>query len=519
MHGEGVFPWREFLWLGGWMVALVVLLIAGLHLPLQTHLRRPGALAYNVGIVLATLVVAVLANLALARHEAHIDLTRERTFTPSAEADAVAGSLTRDVQLTYFYHAADQNARRAKTLVEILGRRHPLLHVKTVDPDKQPRLAETYGIRLYNAAILETDGRRIQVMGTDEDDIALGILRLLRQRTTTVCFLEGHGEYPYDNFEFHTHVETLQAHTHGDKASAVTQMPGHGAGRMRRALEGLGFEARRIILATLTSIPADCAVVVAVNPRTTYLPAESDVLAEYLARGGAALLMYDLGFVIEPRLGRLLARLGVRLEQQVVVDPLDHYSTDLETVAIPIYDSHPITDRIALTFYPGVRPLTLLPAPRDVTVTPLFASSKESYARPVQPVETRQPEPGGERSTNSVSALPPGRRTLAVAVEGTWLEAPAGGQSGGKPFRVVIVGDGDFASNSFFPYMSNSDLSLSMIRWLVREERAPKVRAGVPVPPLVLLTGEQMKRVFLIVEVLLPLGVIAVGAVVWWRRR
>jgi hypothetical protein len=83
----------------------------------------------------------------------------------------------------------------------------------------------------------------------------------------------------------------------------------------------------------------------------------------------------------------------------------------------------------------------------------------------------------------------------------------------------VIVGDGDFASNSFFPYMSNSDLSLSMIRWLVREERAPKVRAGVPVPPLVLLTGEQMKRVFLIVEVLLPLGVIAVGAVVWWRRR
>src|SRR4030095_14720037 len=127
------------------------------------------------------------------------------------------------------------------------------------------------------------------------------------------------------------------------------------------------------------------------NPRTTYLPAESDLLSDYLARGGAALLMYDLGFVVQPRRRGSPARRGVRLEQQVVVDPLDHYSTDLESVAVPIYNSHPITSRMALTFSPGVRPITLLPTPPGVTATPLFASSKESYARPVPPVEERQP--------------------------------------------------------------------------------------------------------------------------------
>ena len=83
----------------------------------------------------------------------------------------------------------------------------------------------------------------------------------------------------------------------------------------------------------------------------------------------------------------------------------------------------------------------------------------------------------------------------------------------------MIVGDGDFASNSFFPYMSNSELALSMVRWLAREDRAPKVRAGVPLPPLVLLTGQQMRTVFLLVELALPLAVIAFGVVVWWRRR
>jgi len=520
MHGEAAFPWRELAWFGGWLLALLVLFALGARAPLQTRHSRLSAVAYNWGIALAAVVLAVLANVALARHDAQIDLTRERVFTPSAEAEAVAQSLTQDVQLTYFYHAADQNGRRAKALVESLGRRHPRLHVRTVDPDKQPKLAETYGIRLYNAAVLEADGRRIQVRGTDDSDIALGILRLLRRNVTTVCFIEGHGEYPFDNYEFHTHVETLQAHTHGDKSSSVVQMPGHGAGRLRRALEGLGFEIRKIIPATLSRIPADCAVVITVNPRTTYLPAESDLLADYLARGGAALFLLDLGFVVEPRLAGLFARLGVRVEQQVVIDPLDHYSTDPESVAVPVYEPHSITDRIALTFYSGIRPLTLLPPPPGVTVAPLFGSSKESYARAVPPVEERQPvrEPPADAGATA-RASTPGRRLLGVAVEGTWPDAPTSAGAPARPFRAVIVGDGDFASNSFFPYMSNSELALSMVRWLAREDRAPRIRAGVPLPPLILLTRQQMKTIFLVLEVLLPLSVIAMGTGVWWRRR
>ena len=82
-----------------------------------------------------------------------------------------------------------------------------------------------------------------------------------------------------------------------------------------------------------------------------------------------------------------------------------------------------------------------------------------------------------------------------------------------------MVGDGDFASNSFLPYMANSDLALAMVRWLVREEQTPSVSVRIPVPPLVLLTKGQMQRIFLVIEVLLPLGVVAAAAVVWWKRR
>jgi ABC-type uncharacterized transport system len=400
-------------------------------------------------------------------------------------------------------------------MVEVLGRRNPRLRVRTIDPDKQPTVADTYGVRIYNAAILESDGRKIQVMSTDENQIALGILRVLRERVTTVCFMEGHNEYPVENFEFHTHFEGVAGHGHGEGASAIVEMRAHGIGRLRRALESFGYDVRKIIPATLTAIPADCAALVDANPRTTYLPGESEMLATYLAQGGSALLLYDLGFVLEPGLAAALRKVGVVVEQDVVVDPLDHYSTDPEIVAIPVYERHAITQNVSLAFFPGIRSLSLLPPPAGVTSAPLFRSSGESYTRNVQTVEQREPGRAPAASAPATAPGRPGRRTLAAAVEGAW----PGAARQARPFRLVVVGDGDFASNSFLPYMANGDLALSMVRWLVREERTPAVAVRMPVPSLVLLTKTQMQRIFVVLELLLPLAVAAVGAVVWWRRR
>ena len=112
-----------------------------------------------------------------------------------------------------------------------MARRNPLLKVAAVDPDRDPRLAREQGIQLYNAAVVEAEGRRVLVQGTDETEIALGIQRALRGRAITACFLEGHGELPMDNFEYHTHLEGGAGHSHDDASLA-----GRGdAGPRRRA--------------------------------------------------------------------------------------------------------------------------------------------------------------------------------------------------------------------------------------------------------------------------------------------
>ena len=505
---------EPLLWAAGWLAAMLALFWAGLRLPLQTRLGQWQNRLYTAGVAAAGLGLCALANAALTLHDGHIDLTREKIYTPSAAAMRVVEGLDREVRVTYFYHSQDAAARRARDILQVMQRRNPLFRLTAVDPDKEPTLARTSGIRIYNAAMIEAEGRRVLVQSTDEAEIALGIQRVLRERVITICFVEGHGELPMDNFEFHTHFEGVAGHSHDDASSKLVQMAGHGVGRFRRALEAQGYETRRLVLATSPEVPAGCALVVTASPRTGFLPGESAALRAYLARGGAALFLFDLGFVLEPGLARLIEDIGVRPEQQVVVDPLSHYMTDPEMVAVTGYDPHPITRSASLTFYPGVRPLSLVKPSGDIRVTPLLSSSRDSYTREVEPVASRAPDGSLALAGTNAGTAPPtaGPRVLGVAAEGMLA-------GGSRPLRAVVIGDGDFASNSFFPYMSNSDLLLAAVRWLVREERTTAVPTRIPVPPLVLLTQGQAHTVFALIVVVLPLSVVALGGLVWWRRR
>src|SRR5215468_1613911 len=254
MH-EHALELAALLWFAGWLLALVVLFAAGLRLPLAIGLSGAWARLYAVGCVAAGIGVWVLSNVAIVLNDTHIDLTREKVYTPSVGAMAVVDELRSPVRITYFYRSEDPTGQRARNILEVMGRRNPLRTVVTVDPDKQPELARREGVQLYNAAIVEAAGRRFLIQGTDEAEIAIGIQRVLRTRALTVCFLEGHGEFSMDGFEFHTHLEGVADHSHGEASSQVIETAGHGIGRLRRVLEAQGYVTRKLPLATTGVVP------------------------------------------------------------------------------------------------------------------------------------------------------------------------------------------------------------------------------------------------------------------------
>jgi gliding motility-associatede transport system auxiliary component len=220
------------LWFCGVITALQVLFAAGLRAPipaigLSCWLTRSA-------VVGAAVAVTIGANMALYRHDLQFDLTHEQAFTPSAEAQEIVRGLSQPVQLTYFYQKQDPAGRGAATIVQLLARLNPRLEVDTVDSDQHPALANQMGVQIYNTAVVRAGERRIQVITTDEED---AILRAIRARETVICFATGHGEYDIDNFEFHTHFEGVQSHSHNIEGVGVVQMQQHGLGWLRRTIE------------------------------------------------------------------------------------------------------------------------------------------------------------------------------------------------------------------------------------------------------------------------------------------
>jgi gliding motility-associatede transport system auxiliary component len=485
-------------WFFGVVAALALLFAAGLKLPVR--IGSTSRVVTTVLVVGAALTVAILANVALFRHDAYLDLTREKAFTPSAEARDLVRALKEPVDVAYFYQKQNPGARALTTMLSQLERQNPNFRVQLIDADQNPALASSLGVRTYNSAVLRAGGRRIEVVTTDDREIALGLLRLMRQREMVVCFAAGHGEYDIDNFEFHTHFEGAQSHNHDASGLAVVQMEQHGIGRLRRALEKLGLVARRVSFATGQPIPDDCAVLVEANPRTPYSPKESELFGRYLERGGSAMVFVEPDYVLDDSIAAVLARAGVKIGDGVIVDPKDHYFTDEQMIAVSRYGTHPVTRGLSLSFYPGARPIETVAAP-GVRVVPLAASSAESYIISDRLGKRVDPETG-----------PPTARNIVLASEGRITEAA-------NPFRLIVAGDADFVSNSFFPYLGNSDVVLAGIAWLTREERAPTMKPPVEVLPTVTLTGAQMRGIFIVTVLLMPGLVAFAGVAMWWRRR
>jgi hypothetical protein len=487
------------LWSLACLAALLILFAAGLRLRVYGAGWRRWAL--RLGVIGIALAATLAANVAVYRHDAHLDFTHEKAFTPSPEASDIVRGLAEPVQLVYFFQKENAAGRGAATMLELLGRLNPMLAVETVDIDRNPARASAFGVQLYNTAVIVTQSHRLQVLTTDDREIALAILRALRRQQPVVCFVTGHGEYDIDNFEFHTHFEGSHAHSHGAEGAALVQMEQHGLGRLRRAIEKLGLEPRKVEFRPGRTLPPDCAALVDANPRTPHLPAEADLLRAYLAGGGSFMLLVEPDFAVEDRLTAIIAEAGARIGSGVIVDPVDHYFTDEQMLAVAKYAPHPVTRAQALSFYPGARPIE--PVPRSgLGVAALLASSPQSYV--VQ-----------DRARYREEAATAQRRSypFAVAAEGRLA-------TGGPPFRMIVVGDADFASNSFFPYLANADIVLAGISWLLREDRLPSLKPPVEVLPTVTLTSAQVRWVFILTVILLPGAVALAGLGVWlWRRR
>jgi ABC-type uncharacterized transport system involved in gliding motility auxiliary subunit len=88
-----------------------------------------------------------------------------------------------------------------------------------------------------------------------------------------------------------------------------------------------------------------------------------------------------------------------------------------------------------------------------------------------------------------------------------------------KNSRVIVVGDSDFATNSFFHILGNGTLFLNAVNYLAAQENLIGLEPRTFDLPRVNLSNRQMKGTFFLSIILIPALMAVIGIVVWWRRR
>jgi len=470
-------------------------------------------------------IFAALAYLA-ARFPARLDLSEGQRHTLSAQSVAVLQRIDRPVRIAFFH---DPMMRETVELYEQVARQNSRITVEFHDPMRNPAQARLLGVEFAGTAQMESEGRKLQVHGGLETDIVNGILRVSQGATQTVCFLDGHGEANPFSTEAHDHLEGNAGHTHGLGQQFVLHEE-HGMAKARHSLEALNYKVEKVTLLRSPEIPAACSVLVAAGPKTALLPPEVGALARFLAGGGKALFMLDP--FVETGLEPLLGEYGVVPDSRMVIDETHHFWADRSAPAVTDYNHHLITRGLPLTFFPGAQSLS--PTPQrvpGVSVVPLINSSRESWAQAerrrveyragrdkpgpstLMVIATRRPVAPGSAMAEEFGPRKDRERQAAQASAPAPL-APASAIS-----RIVVLGDSDFATNSFFHIMGNGKLFLNSVNYLAARENLVGVEPRTRDLPRVQLTNRQVKTIFFLSMILIPALLALAGAIVWWKQR
>ncbi|MEO0315306.1 MAG: hypothetical protein RI928_1762 [Pseudomonadota bacterium] len=480
---------------------------------------RRELLLTTVGLIGVLVAIAWITAL----HPLRMDLTANREYSLSPQTVKMMQAIDKPVHITFFH---DRGMRETVELYELFAAQNDKITVEFFDPMVNPAQAKLRGVEFAGTALYESEGRKLTINGPTETDIANGILRITQAKQQVACFLDGHGEPDPFSLESHDHMEGDTGHSHGLETKFV-QHERHGMAKARGGLEAMNYVVEKVSLLKSDTEISHCAVLIVAGPQSPLLDAELRSIDRYLDEGGNAMFMIDP--FVKSGLEPIIRKFGIDLGQGMVIDEASHFWADPSTPAVTDYNRHEITSKLPLSFFPGVRPLipTKEPVP-GVQVRQLVNSSAKSFANADKArVDYKSAKNGYGPQTLMVTArINPktveSGETLLKRLRGE--ETADGKAAPEKPIarkeaRIVVLGDSDFATNSFYHVLGNGALFLNAVNFLASRENLIGLEPRTFDLPLVSMTNTQMKGTFILSIILIPLLMAAVGVAVWWRRR
>lgn len=435
---------------------------------------------------LALLVGAGAVGYLSTRHDVIADWSKDGRASLSTESRAVLNHLQGPVEIVSYANPQSDLRQTVASFIERYRRAKPDLSLRFVDPQQDPAAMRELGITVDGALIVHYQGREQRLDELSERSLTNALERLARGGERIVAFVTGDGERRADG-----------------KANADM-------GTFMAQLEGRGMRAVPLNFSQVTGVPQHTDLVVLASPELALPQGAVKALDDYIANGGNLLWLSeptndDLG--LQP----LADALGVRMLPGVLVDGQGAALglKDPRMIALGDYPPHAITRGLTLTtLFPQASALAQVTR-SGWQVKPFLRSGPQSWTE-FQPIDNSKPS--DIRFDADAGEL---KGPLDFGFALTRLSpSPEKGEQ-----RVVVIGDGDFLSNTFLGNGGNRALGERIFDWLLGDDALVNLPPrGAPDRALQITQG-QLNAVTLGFLVGLPLLLLLAGSFIAWRRR
>jgi ABC-type uncharacterized transport system involved in gliding motility auxiliary subunit len=451
--------------------------------------RRNLRIHNIIFVVLLLAVVGLLAWLST-RYDYQADWTANGRNTLSAASVAVLDKFPEAITVTAFASESEMLRRHIRELVDRYQRRKSDLSLKFVNPDLEPQRVRELGLSADGEMLVEYQGRSEQVQDLSERGLSNALQRLLRGGERRVIFIQGHGE------------RSPEGKAGYDLAQWVTQM------------KSRGIKVATVNLLSDAGVPDGTSVLVIASPRADYLPPEVDMIKDYVAGGGRLLWLADPGE--HHGLDPLARSLGLVFRPGMIMDPnisrvgMMLFGTDDPRIAlVTSYPAHAPVDGFAFnTLFPMSQSVTRVDRDSPWQTTAFLKTLSNTWQETGQQtgqITFDDSDIAGPLSLGlALSRSPPGDKPVSAS---------------GDDQRLVVIGDGDFLSNAFLGLGGNLQLAMNIINWLGSDDQLVDVPVRTAMDGTLELDSTAVMLIgggFLLV---LPLGLLGSGLLIWWRRR
>jgi gliding motility-associatede transport system auxiliary component len=446
-------------------------------------MKKQNQLRLNSAIT-ALLLLALFALCAWlsTRYSFESDMTRTGRHTLSEASLKTLAEADKPLEISAYARQDSELRSAIKKFVDKFQAAKADISLHFVNPDAAPDEVRELGINVNGELVLRYEGRTEHVRTDSEQEFVNALQRLLRGTERWLAFLDGHGErHP------------------GGKAN-------HDLGEWAAQLSYRGFKYRPLNLVETKTIPDNTSVLIIASPRVALLPGELGIIEDYLNKGGNLLWLTDPGE--ESGMASIAEVLGIKVETGVVIDTAGQLlGINDPTIALTtarLYPTHPVTKDFNLTvFFPKVTAISTQ-AQQGWLGRPVLSTGNHTWLELGELQGDVDFNPEQEQQ---------GPLTLGLSLE------RQGDQAQGKQQRVLVIGDGDFLSNTYVGNSGNLELGMRIINWLSSDDSLIAIPTRTVEDAQLNMSNLSLGALGLGFLFFLPLAFLGTGFLLWWRRK